>query len=138
VGLVACAANGDESSQLPSESSLETSTTVAKTPPEIRIFVQPGTADDFEGARDDVTSESCTREEGQWLTSGTVRNSGDQPSDYRIYTTFNDDDGDLRALVQTDVNDVAPGAQAEWQNGAFLPEENVTCILRVERISATR
>lgn len=135
-GVVGCSSDDRSSVISPDGNGDASSSTEAKPPADINVNVQPGTGEGYVGARTDVTAESCTREGDAWVTSGTVRNPTDQPADYRVYTSFNDDAGDLRALVQSDVSGVAPGADGEWRGTATAPEENLTCILRVERVTA--
>lgn len=137
LAVAATGCSSDDTEASPDTSApAETTTTAPKPPAEIRVFVAPGTAEGFEGARKDVTAENCTRSDTGWLTDGTLVNPTDTVVSYRVYTSFNDPSGELRALVQTDVNDVAPGAEGSWLNQVEVTDDNLTCVLRVERTPA--
>lgn len=139
VAVVACVAtscSSDDTAASP-DTSVAADTTVAPRPPaEIRVFVPPGTTEGFEGAWADVTAQGCARTDAGWVTSGTLVNPTEASVNYRVYTSFNDPTGGLRALLQTDVNDVAPGAEASWLNVTESADGVLSCVLRIERVNA--
>lgn len=47
------------------------------------------------------------------------------------------DDGDTLGLVQVDVASVDAGATASWDTSMELSEDDLDCILRVERAPAS-
>jgi hypothetical protein len=65
--------------------------------------------------------------------AGTVTNSSDGPASYRIYVSLLTAATDTRALTQVDVAEVAPGATEEWSTDAAVAEDDLSCVLRVER-----
>jgi len=137
LAVAATGCSSDDTMAAPDTSAaVETTSTAPKPPAEIRVFVAPGTAEGFEGARDDVTVENCIQTGSAWVTEGTLVNPTDTPVSYRVYTSFNDPSGELRALLQTDVNDVTPGAEGAWLNQVESADDNLTCVLRVERTPA--
>lgn len=92
----------------------------------------PGSGGEFTGAVADTTVECAAGDDG-WAASGTVTNPTDGVADYRIYVSFLDAAGGTRGVVQVDVDGVAAGASQDWQTTAALPDEELSCVLRVER-----
>lgn len=100
----------------------------------IDVSVSPGVTPGLEGALQDVTERSCTKADGNWTSTGTVANAGTVAVDYRVYTAFMSPSDEMLALVQADVNGVAPGAEATWEKSAAIGDvDDVSCVLRVER-----
>lgn len=135
--ILAGSCSADESSPVPAGTSspLTPSTRVEAGPALVDIVVEPGTGTDFVGAIEDVVAQSCRRDPAGWRTEGTVTNSADAGSSYRIYTSFLDSEGALRALLQSDVPAVDPGLSGSWSGTVDLADDNLTCVLRVERSS---
>ena len=106
---------------------------VTRPPTLTKVTVPPGTGKGFVGARNDVTVQSCKGDAGTWTATGTVTNATTTRVDYRIYTSFLTKDNDTRGLVQTDVRAVAPKAKVTWRAALALPEQALSCVLRVER-----
>lgn len=102
-------------------------------PAELRIDIPPGTGEGYEGARDDVTEESCLRVAEGWVTEGVVANPTGDTVDYRVYTSLSDAAGQLRVLVQSDVPGVGPGGSGQWRSGMDTNEDGLVCVLRIER-----
>jgi hypothetical protein len=102
------------------------------------VAILPGTDTAAEGARTDVTEETCERRDGAWVSAGTVTNSADSPRAYRIYTGFVDASGETRGLVQSDVTNLQPNERQQWESAAAIGElDGVRCVLRVERVVPT-
>lgn len=133
------ATDGTEaSSSLPtSDDNTAPSTTEPRPDAVVDVDIQPGQAtDEFVGARKDVTVDRCNRRDDEWVAAGTVTNTSGGAATYRIYVAFNvADTADTRGLVQVDVQ-VADGATEEWGATVPVPEDGLTCILRVERVAA--
>ncbi len=100
------------------------------------ISVQPGTTEDYVGAKQDVTGLACEPDGRAWKVTGTVRNSTRATAGYRIYTSFLDDENETRGLLQTDVQDLAPGGEKEWTGRLDVRGQDLRCVLRVERLTS--
>jgi hypothetical protein len=97
------------------------------------VPVLPGTSDDYEGARSDISDEDCRTSDGLWQASGSVTNSTSDTRSYRIYVAFIVD-GETEALRQVDVDDLGGGKNSKWSARAPSSVDGaVECILRVER-----
>jgi hypothetical protein len=102
----------------------------------VDVKTQPGTATDgFEGAANDISDRRCESSEGTWTVSGTVTNSTAVPANYRIYTSFVDAAGATPGLLEIDVDNVAPGASAEWSGSLAIGLDDLKCVPRVERVA---
>lgn len=64
-----------------------------------------------------------------------MTNPESDTQDYRLYVSAMTD-GDTVGLVQVDVADVAGGETAEWEAQMDLAQEDINCVLRVERFAA--
>lgn len=108
------------------------------TPAVVEVTDEPGLADDdFVGARSDTTLDRCEAADGQFVAAGEVTNSSGTDASYRIYVSFNlPDSAQSRGLIQVDL-EVADGATEPWEASAPLEEDDLECILRVERVAAT-
>ena len=106
-------------------------------PAVVDVTDEPGqSGDDFVDARSDTTLDRCESVDGKFTAEGEVTNSSGVDAAYRIYVSFNLTDSPLsRGLVQVDL-DVADGATEKWEATAELEEEDLDCILRVERVGA--
>lgn len=123
VGLAGCVNNAEPA---PTQTTADAAVT--------EITDQPGTTDGYVGARDDVEIEACEKDGESWVARGTVVNPTDAAQDYRIYVSWLDG-SDTRGLVQVDVDAVAAGASGEWSASAALPDDDLECVLRVERFA---
>ena len=114
----------------PLATSSETTAPLAVT----NVSVQPGLSDDgFVGAASDVTTKHCMKVDAGWEADGTVKNSSGANATYRIYVAFNKKDTtDTLALAQTDVS-VANGKSATWTAAGTVGDDDLVCVLRVER-----
>lgn len=101
----------------------------------IELNDQPGSVEDYTGALDDVELDTCSAGAGGLQVAGTVTNPESSTQDYRIYISAMAGD-DTVGLVQVDVTNVAGGETAEWDNLLDLTQEDLECVLRVERFSA--
>ncbi len=125
-----------------SEVSADSSTAVAvpdsaPTQAVSQVSVQPGqSTDKFVGAASDVTTDVCTQDGGTWKVSGKVKNSSGAAANYRIYVALNRKGStDTRGLLQVDKT-VQDGKSEDWSTSAELADNDLICILRVERTAA--
>jgi hypothetical protein len=102
----------------------------------VDIQDQPGTADDFVGARKDATIDTCQVTDGKLDIKGTVTNPADSAQQYRIYISAIDGN-DTLGVAQVNVKDVKPSDSADWETNMPVDENSVTCVLRVERFAAS-
>jgi hypothetical protein len=102
-----------------------------------QVSVQPGqSTDKFVGAASDVTTDSCKKEGGSWKISGKVKNSSGSTAKYRIYVALNRKGStDTRGLLQVDKT-VDNGKTEDWSTSAAIGDDELICILRVERTAA--
>jgi hypothetical protein len=127
VAVLLGACSGDEADDDEVAAAERTSST-------IEVSVPPGSAEDgYAGARSDVTDLACESDDGRWQATGQVSNPTDAEVDYRIYVSFLDPEDESRGLVQTDVEGVPGGEAEEWAAELDLSEEDLRCVLRVER-----
>jgi len=116
-------------------------TTTLPPPPSdsyVSTIVAPGLGeDDFVGARQDVTLDTCEKADAGWIASGEISNTSGNDADYRIYVALNPAGGsETRALVEVDAN-VSDGDTAPWEVTIPITDtDGLTCILRVERVEA--
>lgn len=122
--LAACSGDSDDS------------TSNAKPVDESYVDVtdQQGSVEDFVGANEDATTNSCEATKSTWVSEGTVTNPEKDAQSYRLYVAFNRGK-DTQGLVQVDVKSVEPGKTAEWTAEAPLKGEGLKCVLRVERFA---
>ena len=97
----------------------------------IEITDQPGSIDDYVGALEDVELETCATG-GSLGVAGTVTNPESEAQNYRIFVSAMSAD-DTVGLVQVNVDDVAGGETAQWDTQMDLNQEDLDCVLRVER-----
>ncbi len=98
------------------------------------ITDQPGSVEGYVGALEDAETTRCERDGSNWIASGTVTNPLDEVQSYRLYVSAMDG-SDTRGVVQVDVPEVAGGDSAEWTAEFPLPDDDLTCVLRVERFA---
>lgn len=101
----------------------------------IEITDQPGSVEDYVGAVEDAEVDTCSAGGNGLDVAGTVTNPESVAHDYRLYVSAMAD-GDTVGLVQVDVGDVAGGETAEWEVQMELTQEDIDCVLRVERLPA--
>lgn len=106
-----------------------TTTTVADI---IEIAHDPASGD-FVGALDDVTDQTCEHEADGWRVAGSATNPSSDTVDYRIYISLLNGESTTRALVESELLAVAPGASATFDELIDLPDDDLRCVLRVER-----
>ena len=107
-----------------------------QTPGITDITDTPGSGEDLVGAIADNTMGSCERAGDEWTVSGTLNNPTDDPADYRIYVSLLNGANDTRALKQVDVDGVEGGGDEDWTTQIPVAEDDLTCVLRVERYAA--
>ncbi|WP_227531160.1 hypothetical protein [Microbacterium tenebrionis] len=129
VGLSACTNGDSEPSPSPSASS-------TLTPGITDITDTPGSGENLVGALADATVSTCELGDGSWTVDGTVKNPTKDSVSYRIYVSLLNEAGDTRSLSQVDVDGVGEGAEEEWATTVDLTDEDLTCVLRVERYAA--
>lgn len=93
----------------------------------------PGSGENLEGALADSKVATCERDGDEWKVAGTVTNPTDTKAKYRIYVSLLSGTNDTRALVQVDVEDVEPEATEDWDVDIPVAEDELSCVLRVER-----
>ncbi len=108
-----------------------TATTVA----DITDVVHPAASGEFVGALADVTAHTCSPEAGGWRVIGVVSNPTISSVDYRIFISLLNGVSTTRALVETEVLGVAGGGTGEFNTVIALPDDDLHCVLRVERRS---
>jgi hypothetical protein len=96
----------------------------------------PGSGEGLVGALADTTVDTCELGDGEWNVDGTVTNSSDASASYRIYVSLLNEGGETRSLTQVDVPAIDAGAETEWSTTVALDEEDLSCVLRVERYGA--
>ena len=101
----------------------------------IEIADQPGSVEDYVGAVEDAEVDTCAAGGDGLDVAGTVTNPESDTQDYRLYVSAMTD-GDTVGLVQVDVADVAGGETSEWESQMDLAQEDIDCVLRVERFAA--
>ncbi|MEV8252836.1 hypothetical protein AB0O95_02600 [Rhodoglobus sp. NPDC076762] len=127
--LAGCTNDGTDVQPEPTESSAATE----QTPGVTDITDAPGTGENLQGALTDSTVNECKRAGDEWTVSGVVTNSTDANATYRIYVSLLNGANDTRALTQVDVAATEPGATTDWATVIPVAEDELTCVLRVER-----
>lgn len=126
--LAGCTNDGTDAQPEPTESSA-----AELTPGVTDITDAPGTGEDLQGALADSTVDECKRDGDDWSVKGTVTNSTDASVTYRIYVSLLNGANDTRALTQVDVDATEPGDTADWDITIPVAEDELSCVLRVER-----
>ena len=106
-----------------------TSTTV----PDITEIVHQPASGDYVGALVDITDHTCEKTVDGWRVTGTATNPTVSPADYRIYVSLINGTAATRALVETEVAGVAAGGRGSFDTMIALPDDDLRCVLRVER-----
>lgn len=100
---------------------------------DITDVAHPPASGDFVGALVDVTAQTCDREADGWHVTGTATNPTADAVDYRIYVSLLNGASATRALVETEVLAVAAGAAGTFDVLIPIPDDDLRCVLRVER-----
>jgi hypothetical protein len=129
LALAGCTNNGTDAQPEPTESSAA----AEQTPGITDITDAPGTGENLQGALADSTVDECKRAGDEWTVSGSVTNSTAASVTYRIYVSLLNGANDTRALTQVDVEATEPGATTEWSTTIPVAEDELSCVLRVER-----
>jgi hypothetical protein len=110
---------------------------VAATPvttiPDVYDAAHTPASGEFVGALDDISAHTCAREAEGWRVTGTATNTTASPVDYRIFIGLLNGVSTTRALVETEVLNVAAGGSGEFDTVIAMPEDDLRCVLRVER-----
>jgi hypothetical protein len=93
----------------------------------------PGSGEGLQGALSDSQVTTCERDGDAWSVEGTVTNSSAAAASYRIYVSLLAADGSTRALTQVNVDAIEPAAESDWATTIDLAEDDLSCVLRVER-----
>ena len=88
---------------------------------------------EFVGALSDVTAQTCDQEADGWRVTGTATNPTSGRVDYRIYISLLNGESTTRALVETEIFEVAAGAEGTFDVLIPMPDTDLVCVLRVER-----
>ncbi len=103
------------------------------TVPDITETVHAPASGDFVGALVDVTSHTCEQVGDGWQVTGEATNPTAAPVDYRIYISLINGAATTRALVETEILAVAPGEVGGFDTLIAMPDDDLRCVLRVER-----
>lgn len=110
----------------------QTGSTTSTVPDITEIMNQPASGD-FVGALADITDHTCAKTIEGWRVTGTATNPTAGPADYRIYVSLINGAATTRALVETEVAGVAAGEGGSFDTVIALPDDDLRCVLRVER-----
>jgi len=135
-----CSTNSDTPTPAPTSSSHHATTPAApsasaKSELVTDVKTQPGLSQGYTGALKDVTVANCDTSKDPATFSGTVQNPEGTRQSYRIYVSLVSNAKTL-GISEVDVNDVAGGAQQQWQGSLATDAAGAQCILRVERTPA--
>ncbi|MET0296460.1 MAG: hypothetical protein ABW024_03600 [Microbacterium sp.] len=130
-GALAGCTGGD-----PEPTPTSTATDAAAEPGVTDITDAPGSGEGLTGALADTTTDTCEKSGDGWSVVGTVTNSSDAAADYRIYVSLLNGANDTRGLQQVNVTAVEPGATNDWESSIAVADDDLTCVLRVERYPA--
>lgn len=100
----------------------------------ISVSTPAGGDGEYVGARGDVQLLSCQGSASGGTATGDVTNPEDKKQDYRIYVSAIAD-GTTLAVTQVDVSGVAPDGTTGWEAELGTVDDDITCVLRVERTS---
>jgi len=106
------------------------------TAPAITDVANPPATGEYVGALVDVTDQTCDQVGDGWQVTGVATNPTSAAVDYRIYISLLDGAAATRALVETEALAVAPGASGDFDTLIPMPDNNLRCVLRVERRAA--
>ena len=106
-----------------------TTTTVA----DLTDVVHNPASGDFVGALEDVTQLTCAQQNDGWHVTGKATNPTAADVDYRIYVSLLNGESTTRALVETELLSVAASANSAFDVLIPIPDNDLHCVLRVER-----
>lgn len=132
--LVACSdasKDGDQSGA--SGATIDQAGPTTSTIPDITEIVHQPASGDFVGALADITDHTCEKTVDGWRVTGTATNPTNDTADYRIYVSLINGSAATRALVETEVAGVAAGQGGSFDTLIALPDDDLRCVLRVER-----
>lgn len=133
IGLVGCTGGTDRAQP----TSTPTASATPDAPPAVTDIVDtPGSGEGLVGALADSTTTTCALDGTSWTVEGTVTNPSADAASYRIYVSLLAGSGETRALQQVNVDAVAPAASAPWAASIPVPDDGLSCVLRVERYPA--
>lgn len=135
VVLAGVALTGCTAEPTPAPTPSTSATPTAAAPGLTDVTDTPGSGENLTGALADSTTTTCERAGDAWTVDGTVTNPTEGAVSYRIYVSLLNAANDTRALVQVDVPEVAAGESSDWATEIPVAEDELSCILRVERYS---
>ena len=105
----------------------------ATTIPDIYDAVHTPASGEFVGALVDISAHTCAQGADGWRVTGTATNPTGNSVDYRVYIGLLNGISTTRALVETEVLNVAAGGTGDFDMLIAMPEDDLRCVLRVER-----
>jgi len=129
LSLAACSDESNTSDPVGADTVVSTPTTAA----DILDTIHAPATGDFVGALVDITNDTCERVSEGWHVTGEATNPTAAAVDYRVYISLINGATTTRALVETEILSVAPGAVGAFDTVIAMPEDNLRCVLRVER-----
>ena len=133
VALGACSDTSVKDGAMSDQTGSSTTDQPSATVPAITDVANPPATGEYVGALVDVANQTCEQISDGWQVTGVATNPTSAAVDYRIYISLLDGAGATRALVETDVLAVAPGASGAFDTLIPMPDNNLRCVLRVER-----
>ena len=115
----------------PSDSTAADSTTT--TVGDLTDVLHNPASGDFVGALEDVTQQRCDQQADGWRVTGKATNPTSDVVDYRIYVSLLNGESTTRALVETELLAVATNDDAAFEVLIPIPDDDLHCVLRVER-----
>ena len=116
--------------------SKQTAALPVTTIPDIYDAVHTPASGEFVGALVDISAHTCAQGADGWRVTGTATNPTGNSVDYRVYIGLLNGVSTTRALVETEVLNVAAGGTGEFDMLIAMPEDDLRCVLRVERRDA--
>lgn len=132
--LVACSDTSKDGAETDaSGATIEQTGPTTSTVPDVTEIVHQPASGDFVGALADITDHTCEKTVEGWRVTGTATNPTTDTADYRIYVSLINGAATTRALVETEVAGVAAGQGGSFDILIVLPDDDLRCVLRVER-----
>ena len=117
----------------PSDSTATTTNSTTTTVADLTDVVHNPASGDFVGALEDVTQQTCDQQTDGWHVTGKATNPTSDVVDYRIYVSLLNGESTTRALVETELLAVAANGNAIFDVMIPIPDDDLHCVLRVER-----
>ena len=130
-GNEAAATAATVADESPSDSTATEST--ATTVADLTDVVHNPASGDFVGALEDVTQQTCDQQADGWRVTGKATNPTSGVVDYRIYVSLLNGESTTRALVETELRAVAANGNTTFDVMIPIPDDDLRCVLRVER-----